>query len=74
MSRAAAPAASRRTSSIPALRYRAQAPLVDQLLKEIGVQGGDVGSVAQGLLAGAAAGEAGEAARMPVIGSDSAGG
>ena len=57
-----------------ALRYRAQAPLVDQLLKEIGVQGGDVGSVAQGLLAGAAAGEAGEAARMPVIGSDSAGG
>ena len=42
-----------------ALRYRAQAPLVDQLLKEIGVQGGDVGAVAQGLLAGAAAGEAG---------------
>jgi uncharacterized membrane protein YqiK len=42
-----------------ALRYRAQAPLVDQLLKEIGVQGGDVGSVAQGLLAGAAMGEAG---------------
>ena len=39
-----------------ALRYRAQAPLVDQLLKEIGVQGGDVGAVAQGLLAGAAAG------------------
>ncbi len=36
-----------------ALRYRAQAPLVDQLLREIGVQGGDVGSVAQGLLAGA---------------------
>src|SRR5690606_14687577 len=41
-----------------ALRYRAQAPLVDQLLKEIGVQGGDVGTVAQGLLAGAAVGEA----------------
>jgi uncharacterized membrane protein YqiK len=40
-----------------ALRYRAQAPLVDQLLKEIGVQGGDVGTVAQGLLAGAAIGE-----------------
>ena len=50
-----------------ALRYRAQAPLVDQLLKEIGVQGGDVGSVAQGLLAGAAAGEAG---RLPAIGAD----
>jgi uncharacterized membrane protein YqiK len=54
-----------------ALRYRAQAPLVDQLLKEIGVQGGDVGSVAQGLLAGAAAGEAG---RMPAIGAEEAGG
>jgi uncharacterized membrane protein YqiK len=52
-----------------ALRYRAQAPLVDQLLKEIGVQGGDVGSVAQGMLAGAAAAEAGSGAR-PAIGSD----
>jgi uncharacterized membrane protein YqiK len=50
-----------------ALRYRAQAPLVDQLLKEIGVQGGDVGSVAQGLLAGAAAGEAG---RLPGLDPD----
>jgi uncharacterized membrane protein YqiK len=54
-----------------ALRYRAQAPLVDQLLKEIGVQGGDVGSVAQGLLAGAAAGEAGH---LQSIGTDKAGG
>src|SRR5258705_5028141 len=27
-----------------ALRFRAQAPLVDQLLREIGVQGGDLGS------------------------------
>ena len=57
-----------------ARRYRAQAPLVDQLLKEIGVLGGDVGSVAQGLLAGAAAGEAGSlpGARppRPAIGSD----
>ena len=57
-----------------ALRYRAQAPLVDQLLKEIGVQGGDVGSVAQGLLAGAAAGEAGSLTGSrpprPAIGSD----
>lgn len=50
-----------------ALRYRAQAPLVDQLLKEIGVQGGDVGAVAQGMLAGAAAAEAGS---RPAIGSD----
>ena len=33
-----------------ALRFRAQAPLIDQLLREIGVQGGDVGQVAQGLL------------------------
>ena len=48
-----------------ALRYRAQAPLVDQLRKEIGVQGGDVGGVAQGLLAGAAAGAAGA---VPAVG------
>jgi len=33
-----------------ALRFRAQAPLIDQLLREIGIQGGDVGRVAQGLL------------------------
>jgi uncharacterized membrane protein YqiK len=33
-----------------ALRYRAQAPLVDQLLREIGVEGGDVGKLARGLL------------------------
>ncbi|QEX24201.1 flotillin [Hypericibacter adhaerens] len=30
-----------------ALRYRAQAPLVDTLLKEIGLQGGDIGQVAK---------------------------
>jgi len=53
-----------------ALRYRAQAPLVDQLLREIGVQGGDVGAVAQGLLAGAAAGEAAALPPRPAIGSD----
>ena len=53
-----------------ALRYRAQAPLVDQLLREIGVQGGDVGAVAQGLLAGAAAGEAASLPPRPAIGSD----
>ena len=34
-----------------ALRYRAQAPIVDQLLREIGMQGGDVASAARGLLA-----------------------
>ena len=34
-----------------ALRYRAQAPLVDQLLREIGVDGGDLGKAARSLLA-----------------------
>ena len=29
-----------------ALRYRAQAPLIDMLLKEIGLQGGDIGKLA----------------------------
>jgi uncharacterized membrane protein YqiK len=33
-----------------ALRYRAQAPLVDQLLSEIGIDQGDVGKVARGIL------------------------
>jgi uncharacterized membrane protein YqiK len=33
-----------------ALRFRAQAPLVDQLLREIGVQGGDIGQAANALL------------------------
>jgi len=33
-----------------ALRYRAQAPLVDQLLREIGVDSGDVGKLARGIL------------------------
>jgi uncharacterized membrane protein YqiK len=28
-----------------ALRYRAQAPLIDSLLKEIGIQGGDIGKL-----------------------------
>jgi hypothetical protein len=28
-----------------ALRYRAQAPLIDSLLKEIGLTGGDVGKL-----------------------------
>jgi uncharacterized membrane protein YqiK len=34
-----------------ALRYRAQAPLVDQLLREIGIEGGDVGKIAQSMAA-----------------------
>ncbi len=33
-----------------ALRYRAQAPLIDQLLREIGIDQGDVGKLARGLL------------------------
>jgi hypothetical protein len=45
-----------------ALRFRAQAPLVDQLLREIGVDGGDVGKVARGLLEKAAA--------APALGED----
>jgi uncharacterized membrane protein YqiK len=36
-----------------ALRFRAQAPLVDQLLREIGVQGGDLGQIAQSMSAAA---------------------
>ena len=32
-----------------ALRYRAQAPLVDQLLREIGIEGGDIGKLAQSM-------------------------
>src|ERR687896_706502 len=35
-----------------ALRFRAQAPLVDQLLREIGVAGGDLGQAANTLLKG----------------------
>ena len=36
-----------------ALRFRAQAPLVDQLLREIGVQGGELGAIAQNMSAAA---------------------
>jgi uncharacterized membrane protein YqiK len=32
-----------------ALRFRAQAPLIDQLLREIGIEGGEIGKVAQSL-------------------------
>jgi uncharacterized membrane protein YqiK len=38
-----------------ALRFRAQAPLVDQLLREIGVQGGEIGQIAQSMSAAALA-------------------
>ena len=50
-----------------ALRFRAQAPLVDQLLREIGVQGGDVGSAAQGLLTGVGIGAAAAGGGSPAI-------
>jgi len=33
-----------------ALRYRAQAPLVDHLLREVGLNGGDIGKLASGVL------------------------
>ena len=36
-----------------ALRFRAQAPLVDQLLREIGIGGGELGKIAQNLSAAA---------------------
>ena len=42
-----------------ALRFRAQAPLVDQLLREIGVDAGDVGKAARGLL------DRGQSAALP---------
>jgi len=50
-----------------ALRYRAQAPLVDQLLREIGVDAGDVGKIARGLL------ERGSGADAPAL-TDAQGG
>lgn len=38
-----------------ALRFRAQAPIVDQLLREIGLEGGDIQRLAAGAAGGAAA-------------------
>jgi uncharacterized membrane protein YqiK len=35
-----------------ALRYRAQAPLVDQLLREIGIEGGDIQRLVGGVSGG----------------------
>ena len=43
-----------------ALRFRAQAPLVDQLLKEIGIDAGDMGRLTAGIT-----GMAGQAALPP---------
>ncbi len=60
-----------------ALRFRAQAPLVDQLLREIGVDGGDVGKVARGLLdrgqigTTSASGSGAQAPSNPAIVNDS---
>ena len=50
-----------------ALRFRAQAPLVDQLLREIGVDSGDVGKAARGLL------DRGQSAALPRPGEGEAG-
>ena len=48
---AATPAAASPTaSSTRRCAIRAQAPLVDQLLREIGIEGGDVGRLARGML------------------------
>ena len=38
-----------------ALRFRAQAPIVDQLLREIGLEGGDIHRLVSGAAGGAAA-------------------
>ena len=38
-----------------ALRFRAQAPIVDQLLREIGLDAGDINRLAGGVAGGAAA-------------------
>ena len=38
-----------------ALRFRAQAPLVDQLLREIGLEAGDIQRLTAGVTSGAAA-------------------
>lgn len=56
-----------------ALRYRAQAPIVDQLLREIGMQGGDVASAARGLLSAGSGPEVAAGAALPGSG-DKAGG
>jgi uncharacterized membrane protein YqiK len=57
-----------------ALRYRAQAPLVDQLLREIGVEGGDIGQAARSLLQRAQVGGAASLPPAPSGGSALEGG
>jgi hypothetical protein len=48
-------ASSPTASSTSALRFRAQAPIVDQLLREIGLEAGDINRLAGGAMGGAAA-------------------
>lgn len=51
-----------------ALRFRAQAPIVDQLLKEIGIQGADINGLVAGTMgASVAAGALPPAAAVPTI-------
>lgn len=50
-----------------ALRFRAQAPIVDQLLKEIGIQGADLNGLVGGAVAAAGALPATPAAAIPPI-------
>lgn len=51
-----------------ALRFRAQAPIVDQLLKEIGIQGADINALVAGTMgAPTAAGALPPAATVPTI-------
>jgi hypothetical protein len=52
-----------------ALRFRAQAPIVDQLLKEIGIQGSDINALVAGAtgMAGAVPAGIANAAAVPPI-------
>ena len=43
-----------------ALRYRVQAPLIDELLKEIGIEGGDLNSMTRGFATLASRGDKSE--------------
>lgn len=43
-----------------ALRFRAQAPLIDQLLREVGIKGGELGQIAQTMSASALPSSSGE--------------
>ena len=48
-----------------ALRFRAQAPIVDQLLREIGLDAGDIGRLAAGVTSDAGRIGTGGAAALP---------